>query len=373
MAGLYIHIPFCKSKCGYCDFYSISDLVHTVPLLEALKNEMERERGFFGEEPLRTIYIGGGTPSVYAPAQLQSLINKAAEIWGAGALEEVTVEVNPDDLSSHYLKGLAATAVDRLSIGIQSFDDRDLLFMNRRHTGEVARAAVREARKTGFRNISADLIYGIPGATAAGLRKNIDSLLSLGVEHISAYHLTIEEATPFGRLAAANRLAPVDEAVSEEQYLLLHHRLTEAGYEHYEISNFALPGYKARHNRSYWKGTPYLGVGPSAHSFDGTIRRSSPCNVEQYLNARNGVPYRTETLTAGERRNEYVMTALRCAEGVDIGLMEERFGRVAAEKFAARAEKFLRQGVMRRQEGRFFILPEKFLLSDSVICDLFDE
>lgn len=370
MAGIYIHIPFCKRKCGYCDFFSVTDVGSRSAVLRGIVRELRAERSFIGDEPVKTIYIGGGTPTVYAPSDLQSLIDTVKELWDCTGLGEITAEANPDDLTPEYLAALAATDVNRLSIGVQSFSDCDLRLMNRRHTAQAAVDAVRKTQRAGFDNITIDLIYGIPAMSSAEWRQNIETALGLGVQHISAYHLTIEPDTPFGRLAAEHRLAPVDDAVSEEQYLILHDMLTEAGFEHYEISNFALLGFRARHNSSYWHGESYLGAGPSAHSFNGAQRRSSARSIAPYLDEAAKPVYDTETLTPADRYNEFVMTSLRCAEGVDVGVMRQKFGEQAAADFIAGAERHI--GSLLRVEGaRYYIPAKKYLLSDVVIGDLF--
>lgn len=370
MAGIYIHIPFCVRKCGYCDFYSCTRLELRDAVLAEIACELEAERGFLGDAPVRTIYFGGGTPSVCAPAQLQAIIDRVRGLWDCTGLGEITVEANPDDLTPEYLRGLAATDANRLSIGVQSFVDRDLRFMNRRHTARAAADAVRDAQRAGFGNITIDLIYGIPGMSGEEWRANIETAIGLGVQHISAYHLTIEENTQFGHRAAAGELAPIDERASEEQYLLLHRMLTEAGFEHYEISNFALPGFRARHNSAYWTGEPYLGVGPSAHSFDGRVRRSGAPSAEAYLADRQG-GYTTEILTDTDRYNEFVMTSLRTAAGVDTHEMEQRFGRARAAEFERTAAQYLSSGLLVRCGNRYTVPAGKYLVSDVVISDLF--
>lgn len=370
MAGIYIHIPFCARKCGYCDFYSCTRLELRDAVLAEIVRELETERSFLGDTPIRTIYFGGGTPSLCIPGRLQVVIDRLRGLWDCTDVGEITVEANPDDLTPEWLDLLAATEVNRLSIGVQSFIDRDLRFMGRRHTAYAAVDAVQRAQRAGFANITIDLIYGIPGMSLAEWRSNIDAALGLGVQHISAYHLTIEEGTPFGKQAAAGLFRPMDEQESEEQYLLLHRMLTDAGFEHYEISNFALLGFRARHNSSYWTGEPYLGVGPSAHSFDGHMRRSSAPSVESYLTDRTG-SYITEMLTDADRFNEYVMTSLRTDAGVDIQNMARRFGAERAAEFEKVAARHLASGLIMRCGDRWSIPPEKYLVSDAVISDLF--
>jgi oxygen-independent coproporphyrinogen-3 oxidase len=313
-------------------------------------------RSFLPGGRLDTIYIGGGTPSLLSAEQLQGLLDHAATLWDCSGLLEVTLEANPEDLTDDYLARLSTTGFDRLSIGVQSFDDGLLRLMNRRHDAGRARAAVRAAQKAGFDNISIDLIYGVPGMTDAQWELTLDEAIALGVQHISAYHLTIEPDTAFGR----QRLAGVSEEVSERQYETLRRKLGEAGFEHYEISNFALPGRRAVHNSAYWSGEPYLGVGPSAHSFDGDRRREwVVADLKKYLEAPS---YEGETLSGRERRNERIMTALRTADGLTMSELSEN----------NTAVRFLAEGLLVKRGGRVAIPPEKFLLSDHIIAALFE-
>ena len=370
MAGVYIHIPFCKSKCGYCDFYSCTSTDLRERVSEAILRELELRRGFMPGDEVETIYVGGGTPSLLAPEQLQRFIDKVKELWNCSHLEEVTVELNPDDLSADYIKRLVATDVDRLSIGIQSFIDRDLEFMGRRHNARKGEAAVGLAQAAGFDNISIDLIYGIPGMSLEEWRRNLERAVGLGVQHLSAYHLTIEDNTPFGRRG----VAPADEDASREQFLLLHDITGAAGMEHYEISNFALPGRRAKHNSGYWDGRHYLGVGPSAHSFNGRERSWSTADVEKYLNGIEAASldlYHTEVLTPADRYNEYVMTSLRRSQGADLRDIKRIFGERQAGFFLENAMRLQAKGLLDREGERFFINYENFLISDEIISSLF--
>lgn len=370
MAGLYIHIPFCGRRCGYCDFYSttlataasLSRNEGTLPsqgeeFLRVVKREMTARRDLFVRSQLFTVYIGGGTPSLLAPGDLQSLLDHAATLWDCTALREVSLEANPEDLTDDYIARLTGTGFGRLSIGVQSFDDGLLRLMNRRHDAARAKSAVRAAQRAGFDNISIDLIYGIPGMTDAQWEHSLDEAVALGVQHISAYHLTIEPGTPFGRKG----LEEIPEEVSERQFATLRHRLGEAGFEHYEISNFALPGLRAVHNGAYWSGEPYLGVGPSAHSFDGERRREwVVADLGKYT---SGPIYEGETLTDRELANERIMTGLRTAEGVAAAVL------TGAEKTV---ERFLSEGLLVRKNGHIAIPPERWLLSDHIIGALFE-
>ncbi len=365
MAGLYIHIPFCASRCGYCDFYSTTSLAGRDRYVDALAREMEAEYGFLSDGSLNTIYIGGGTPSLLTPAQLGHIFDAAARLWDLEGLQEVTLEANPDDLSPEYLAALARLPFDRLSLGVQSFDDGLLKLMNRRHTAAQAAEAIENARRAGFDNLSADLIYGIPGMTPRQWADSVERLIALHPEHISAYCLTIEPGTPFAR----NGMRPVQEEVAEEQYTLLCDRLSAAGYEHYEISNFALPGRRARHNSAYWSGQAYLGVGASAHSYDGrTVRRWNAQSLQEYI---QNAEYQSETLSADDLYNEYIMTALRTSDGVSLAQIEARFGPRRAQDFQSRAAKFIAAGILLCEGKRYFIPSSKMLVSDDVICSLF--
>ena len=330
MAGIYIHIPFCKSRCYYCDFFSGTSLTRRKELLEMLHRELqmritqtnsvspktavqqtpadqssllsstslsepaqdtttseERQYTTLISLPetasIETLYFGGGTPSLLTPQELGAFIRQVRQQWAHALLEEITVEANPDDLTPEYLAALRQEGVNRLSIGIQSFHDRDLQWMHRRHTARSAIEAVRAARQAGFDNLSIDLIYGLPHMTLEEWRDNLQQALALRPEHLSAYHLTIEPQTPFGRAKARGTLQEIDPESSFAQYQLLRELLCGAGYEHYEISNFALPGRRARHNSLYWHGVPYLGIGPSAHSFDGKRRQWNIAHLGQYL------------------------------------------------------------------------------------------
>lgn len=372
MAGIYIHIPFCKQKCYYCDFFNTVSLAKAPQMLNTILRELVVQRDFLKVDHLDTIYIGGGTPSVYSPQQLQSIIECIATLWDISTVREITVELNPDDLSQEYLEALSKTSVNRLSIGIQSFVDDHLKFMNRRHTAAAAIDAVQRAQVLGFNNITIDLIYGIPSMSISQWESNIEQALALGVQHISAYHLTIEPQTVFGKLLSSGNLTQIDDEQSEQQYLMLHTLMSKASMEHYEISNFAAPGFRAQHNSSYWRGEPYLGVGPSAHSFNGTCRRWSVSSIDSYLEkADSGEIYSSEELTLRDCYNEYIMTSLRCADGADTSVIETRFAAPVAQYFAQGAQQFIDKGVMIKTGCNYRIDPKEFLIADSIISELF--
>lgn len=369
MAGIYFHIPFCKRICSYCDFYRSADLRHLEPLIGAMHRELDARAEFFGGRAVRTLYFGGGTPSLCAPEALQGLIDHARRIFGFGILDEVTVECNPDDLTDDYIHRLRETEIGRLSIGVQSFDDACLRLMNRRHTAAEAVESVRRAQRAGFRNITIDLIFGVRGYGGEILRRTLDTALELDVPHISAYHLTIEPATALGRRAARGAFGPVDEQTSEWEFAAVHEALSSAGYDHYEVSNYAREGYRTLHNAAYWSGEPYLGIGPGAHSFDGTARSWCVSSAEDYVATPD---YGSERLTTRDRCNEYVMTRLRTKEGISLAEAARRFGSESGMRLLASAAPWLTAGALVREGDRLRIPPERFLVSDAVIEALFD-
>lgn len=336
-------------------------------MVSAIGRELVARQGEIAPNRVQTLYFGGGTPSVCSPEEIGQLIRTVREVWDIERFDELTVEANPDDLSPAYLERLRALGVDRLSIGVQSFDDDHLQRMNRRHNAQGAIDAVRNARAAGFDNLTIDLIYGLPGMTPDQWIGNLDRAVSLGVQHISAYHLTIEPHTVFGRQG----LRPVAEEVSELHFRLLRERLTGAGFEHYEVSNFARPGFRARHNSAYWQGEPYLGVGPSAHSYDGAEKRSwNVADNDRYL---AGTPPETERLTATDRMNEYLMTRLRTSEGISAAEFTARFGETETRRLERRTERFEATGDLCRTPFGWIIPPERWLISDFVIAELFGE
>ena len=369
MAGIYFHIPFCKRICAYCDFFKSADLRRMDDLVAAMHRELDARSGYLRGEAVRTRYFGGGTPSLCSPETIAALLRHTAERFDCSQVEETTLEANPDDLSPAYLDALRRTDIDRLSIGIQSFDDACLRLMNRRHTAEQAVRAVEEARNAGFENLSADLIFGIPGFGGDSLRRSLARMITLNVPHISAYHLTIEPGTAFGRKAERGAFAPVEESVSEAEYGLVHRMLTDAGYEHYEVSNFALPGYRARHNAAYWHGVKYLGIGPAAHSFDGRERHWNVASIEGYI---AGAPAETETMTDRDRYNEYVMTRLRTAEGIDLEEVEYLFGPERQTRLLHETARWTASGTLVEKARKIAIPPERMLVSDAVIESLFE-
>ncbi len=374
MAGIYLHIPFCKRICGYCDFYKSARTSLLDRVVERMLQEMEERKEFLKGQPVKTLYLGGGTPSLCSPEQISGLVETARKLFRIGDgeasentdFEEVTLEANPDDLTPEFLEGVRKGGIDRLSIGIQSFDDRVLKWMNRRHTARQAIEAVEAARRAGFERLTIDLIFGLPNFGGEVLERSIEQALALDVEHISAYHLTIEPNTLFGRKEARGELQAVEEQTSEEEFLRIHNALTGAGYEHYEVSNFARKGHRARHNSAYWQGVPYLGIGPAAHSYDGERRIWSVDTVESYAEA-GARRFEEELLSEHDHFSEYLMTRLRTAEGISTEEMAARFGKERADKTLKRAEAALAAGNLLLEGTTLRIPAERFLLSDWVI------
>ena len=329
-----------------------------------MHRELAAQQSFLRDKTIRTIYFGGGTPSLLAPSEIEKFVAQVREQFDCSQLEEVTIEVNPDDITPEYISELRKTSVNRVSMGVQSLDDGCLQFMGRRHSAEQACEAVRLLQAAGYNNISVDVIFGVEGFGAESLESTLRGVLAMGVQHISAYHLTIEENTRFGRLLARGELHETEEERSEAEFLQVHNRLTCAGFEHYEVSNYALKGYRSRHNSSYWRGVEYLGIGPGAHSYNGEMRRWCEQSIEEYI---GGVEYGSEQLSKRDKLNEYVMTSLRCAEGLSLEKVECDFGASERERLEREAS---RSGVVElliNDNGNLRIAPEKMLLSDLVI------
>lgn len=323
MAGLYIHIPFCKKRCLYCDFFSTTLLERRQEYVDAVLREISERRDETGES-IRTIYIGGGTPSTLPVNDIQRLLDAI----GTSSAEEITVEVNPGDLSVDYLQTLRQTGVNRLSIGIQSFHDKLLTIIGRRHNAQQAIEAVRMAQEAGFCNISIDLIYALPTQTMDMWRSDIDTALQLNIQHISCYGLMYEDGTPLTALRDKGELTPVDEVTENAMYDYLCERLKENGFVHYEVSNFALQGYESKHNSSYWNGTPYIGIGAGAHSYLPPVRSWNPDDLDAYIRGiqTGSLQRESETLTDRDLYNESIMLGLRTCLGIDSEAIRGQFG-----------------------------------------------
>ena len=373
--NLYLHIPFCASRCSYCDFYTQVGGRWRRDFLSALLGELRLRRdGLPKGETIEHIYLGGGTPSLLTIEELRQIFSLILELYPCSYEGEITIECNPDDVTEAYAEGLASLPINRVSMGVQSFDADDLTFLNRRHSAQQVHSAIHALRQCGITNLSLDLIYGLPRQTEAKWRANIKEFLSLGVPHLSAYHLIYEEGTALTRLVERGKVKPVDEEASLLFFQILIDELRVAGYEHYEISNFALPGLHARHNTGYWQGVPYLGFGPSAHSFDG--RRTRSYNVPslktyttELLSGRR--PYEEEHLSDEELQHEYVMTRLRTQWGISLEEYQELFGGKALEALLHEARPHLEAGKLTNQSSVLRLTPSGVFVSDGIIADLF--
>lgn len=372
MAGIYIHIPFCKTRCIYCDFYSTTRSELKERYVRALCRELEMRREYLRGEPIETIYLGGGTPSQLDEGDLLRIFETIRTVYGMEHCQEITLEANPDDLTETYVAMLRRLPFNRISMGIQTFDDDTLKLLNRRHNAAQAIEAVRRCRRAGFANISIDLIYGLPGETDERWKQDLQQAVALNVEHISAYHLTYEEGTRLYELLQARRIREVDEESSVRFFSTLMDTLTDAGYEHYEISNFCHPGMHSRHNTSYWKGIPYLGCGASAHSFDRRTREWNVASIDEYIRALEDGHrlYETEPRDPDTAYNECVMTSLRTRQGLSLEEVEKEYGTVLRQYCTDMAQPYLKDGKLEMRDGRLRLTRDGIFVSDGIISDL---
>lgn len=374
MAGVYVHIPFCASRCSYCDFFSTLQLADAgTSYVEAVVAEARLRRGELCGAQVKTLYLGGGTPSQLPLPLLSRLVDGLRETLDLSVVEEFTVEANPDDVTPEWCRGVVALGVNRVSMGVQSFEDQILRLIGRRHTARQAMDAVANLREAGISNISIDLIFGLPGQTVTSWTASVEQAIALKPQHISAYGLTYEEGTRLWHQRERGEVVEVPEEQCLEMYRVLVDELQAAGYEHYEISNFALPGYHSRHNSSYWDDTPYLGLGAAAHSYDGKVRRYNPSDLQGYINKiRAGeTAYEQEALTWLERYNERVMLGLRTAHGVEADRLRRDFGDESWTHFTREAARHISASHLRMTDDHRCVLTSAgIMLSDSIIRDL---
>lgn len=373
MAGIYLHIPFCQRRCVYCDFFSSVDSSLRGEYVNALCRELEMRSGYADGEEIHTVYLGGGTPSQLSLEELDRLFSCIYKVYKVNGGAEVTMEANPDDLSEAYVKSLVSSLpVNRISMGVQTFHDGRLDFLRRRHTAVQAVEAVERCRSVGISNLSIDLIYGLPGETLEEWEKDLEKAVSLKVPHLSAYHLTYEEGTPLWHMRERGEVSEVDEERSLQMYTRLVERLKMAGYQHYEISNFALSGMESRHNSSYWRGISYIGCGAAAHSYNGRSRQWNVASVPLYIKGiSEGNPrMEVEELDLSTRYNDYMVTALRTRWGVSMSYVAKQFGDSYRAYCLRMARTHLHSGLL-QQEGDVLRLTERgVFLSDGVISDL---
>ena len=369
MAGLYLHIPFCSRRCFYCDFFSSTDNEKRGLYIAALCCEIDERKGYLADNCLSTIYFGGGTPSLLSAAEFEAVFATIARCFAVDADAEITLEANPDDLSEEYLSQLRQLPFNRISLGIQSFNDDDLKRLNRRHSACQAKSAMRRCREAGFDNISIDLMYGLPGQSVDDWERNIEEAIALNPEHISAYSLTYEEGTELHRRLKSGRVKAADDETSRLFYDLLADRLEAEGYLHYEISNFAKPGFVSRHNSSYWKGIGYLGVGAAAHSYSGESRQWNVASLAGYLSGH--CVEEVEMLDTDARYNDYLITRLRTAWGVDADEIAALFGSTRRDSFCKTAESYLATGLLVQSGVNYRLTRDGFFISDGIIADFF--
>ncbi len=371
MSGIYIHIPFCKQACYYCDFHFSASLTRKRELVEALCKEIILRKEEINQ-PIETIYFGGGTPSLLTMDELQLLMDTIYSNFEVFENPEITLEANPDDLSEDLIVQLSKTPINRLSIGIQSFFEEDLQWMNRAHNAQEAINCIKIVKKY-FDNISIDLIYGIPGLSNNKWKENMNIALSYGIPHISSYALTVEPRTALFKFIEQGKIPPVEEMVSHNHYLLLLETMEKAGFVNYEFSNFGKEGYFSKNNTAYWQGKPYLGIGPSAHSFDGTTRSWNVSNNSKYIKsiAIEELPIEREILTVFDKYNEYMMTGLRTMWGVSLKKVENDFGEIYLKYLLEQIKKPISEGLLLLNDGVITISKKGKFLSDGIASDLF--
>ncbi|MFW5792772.1 MAG: radical SAM family heme chaperone HemW [Bacteroidota bacterium] len=380
MPGIYIHIPFCRQACFYCNFHFSASKKNKPDFLSALKNEIELSKDFFKEKTtssekiyLDTIYFGGGTPSILSNTELMEIFNVLSRFYTFDDNTEITLEANPDDLSKTRTKELFQSPVNRLSIGVQSFHEADLNFMNRSHNKDQALQSIINSKQAGFKNITVDLIYGTPGMTHKQWIENLNILHSLNIPHISAYALTVENNTALNVFINKGKLPNISEEDSAQQFEILQKWMQENNYRHYEISNFGKDGFFSKHNISYWTGKKYLGLGPSAHSFNGEKRFWNISNTHSYIDSlKNGIISReTEVLTKSQKINEYIMTSLRTMWGCDLNKISSEFGNDIQEQIINSSRKFINKGWMQKSNQQLILTKTGKLFADGIAAELF--
>lgn len=372
MAGIYIHIPFCKQACNYCNFHFSTSTVLKDKFVTALLKEIELSKTYV-EESIATIYFGGGTPSLLHHSDLSTILMALKNNWSIDMYAEITLEVNPDDITKEKLSEWKSVGINRLSIGIQSFFEEDLLWMNRAHSALQATDCIALAKKAGFNNITIDLIYGTPTLSDENWKTNVDTAIGFQIDHISCYALTVEPKTALEKLIASKKTLNVNPETQARHFELLMHWTAEAGYEQYEISNFAKPGKRSKHNSSYWQGKPYLGLGPSAHSFNGHARRWNVANNAIYIDSllKNELPYEEEILTTQQQLNEYIMTSLRTMEGISLERIANHFGENMYTQLMQSMEKYKQSQHLVIEDNHLKTTNKGKLLADGIAADLF--
>ena len=372
MAGIYIHIPFCKQRCNYCAFYSSTLYNIKEEYADAVCKELLMRKEYIKGEEIKTIYFGGGTPSTLPITLLQKICDTIYKNYSVCSNAEITIECNPDDLTEEFLAVLRQLPFNRISMGVQSFSDRQLKRLGRRHNAEKARRAVGNARAAGYKNISIDLMFALPGSTIEEWEESINEAISLNPEHISAYNLMYEEDTPLHRALQRGDFEELSEEENVEQFRMLIKRMKEAGYCHYEISNFAKPGYESRHNSSYWNDTAYIGCGAAAHSYNGDSREWNISDIKEYIKGieSNNRNYEIEHLTEEERYNDAILTRLRTSDGIPLAWMKNKFSQRLNSYMLNAAKKHIEYGNIKKTDETLSLTEKGIFISDAVIRDL---
>jgi oxygen-independent coproporphyrinogen-3 oxidase len=375
LAGIYIHIPFCKQKCHYCNFYSLATKKYRKELKDAILKEIELRKDYLDENSVDTIYFGGGTPSLLEAGELDEILNTINRHYSIGGDPEITMEANPDDLYPQKIKSLIQTPVNRLSIGVQSFFEEDLNYLNRVHSSGQAETSVKLVQDAGFEQLSIDLIFGIPTLTLENWKKNLEKFYDLNISHLSAYALTVEHGTALAHFIKKEKVIAPDEEVVATHFRLLMKSMKENTFNQYEISNFCKDDRFARHNTSYWKGVPYLGLGPSAHSYDGRSRHWNAANLKTYIHGMESgnAPMEMENLSKSKRYKEYIMLSIRTIWGTGIHFIRTNFGAEYHDSFIRTAEKYMHNGWMYRDKDKFYLSDEGKLFADGITADLFPD
>jgi len=372
LAGIYIHIPFCKQKCSYCDFHFSTNLQHKSNLIQAINKELEIRKDEISA-PLETIYFGGGTPSILSEIELESIFETIYKNYSTKNLKEITLEANPDDLNKEKLNFLKSTPINRFSIGVQSFFEEDLKLMNRAHNAQEAETSIKLVQDFGFENITIDLIYGSTTTTNEMWKQNLQKAIELNVPHISSYALTVEEKTILDHQIKKGITKPVDEDRQNEQFQLLVDTLTSHDFIQYEISNFGKEDYFSLHNSNYWKGIHYLGIGPSAHSYNGKTRAWNIANNSKYIQTinENKLPQEIEVLNEVEQFNEMIMIGLRTIYGIDLDRINSEFSQPLVNSFYQELNQLINENLVEKKENKIILKPEAKFFADGIASRLF--
>lgn len=372
MSGIYIHIPYCRKKCSYCNFYFLVSMKTVKPFVDSLLNEIEITKEYLIKKELKSIYFGGGTPSVLQTNDLQRILNKIEEIYTYNNNIEITLEANPDDITEAYIKKIVEVGINRLSIGVQSFSDSELKLFGRTHDSSSAINAIKISKEYGIENQNIDLIFGVPGSDRLSWKKNLDIFLDLNVDHLSCYNLTVENKTAISHQIKKGLVKGINDEISSEQFTDTIDYLCEMGFEHYEISNYAKNGRYAIHNTNYWKGEHYLGLGPSAHSYNGEYRQWNISNLRQYIQStgKGNLPIGLEKLSNSDKYNEYIMTGLRTMWGIDLKHILQ-FDKEIVQTFLENINSFIDNGYVAQNNDKYFLTKTGKLFADRIASELF--